>query len=77
MTLCCIHSLFINLDSLEVIQLINDQPCPYFEYCPIEKRGSRIDEIIVDDKPSDQRTYRNTRNTSDNHALYYAYKPYE
>ncbi|CAF2502376.1 unnamed protein product [Rotaria sp. Silwood2] len=66
-----LHDFFnINQYSLEVIRLINDQPCPYFEYYPIEVRGSRIDEIVVDDTPSD-------KCISWDHGTFYEYKPYE
>ncbi len=53
-----IHSLFIHLDSLEVIRLINNQPCPYFQCFPIENRGSRVDDIMVDSRFPGQRTYK-------------------
>ena len=77
-TLSFIYSFFINLDSLEVIRLINDQTCPYFKYRPIEERSSLIHEIIVDDRPPDQRTsYMYADIGSDYHWLFYAFKPYE
>jgi hypothetical protein len=75
--LCCIRSLFINLDSLEIIRLINDQPCPYFQYRPIERRGSMIRDIVVDDRSPDQRTFKDTGILSRYNGPFYEYKPYE
>ncbi len=72
-----IHSFFFCLDSLEVIRCINDQVCPYFKYCPIENRGNRIYDIVVDDIPSAQRTANNTGISSNYHGLFYEFKPYE
>jgi hypothetical protein len=75
--LCYIHSLLFGLDSLEVIRLINDQTCPYFQYRPIEQRGSRIDDIVVDDKYPRQYTCEDMCNHIKYDGPFYEYKPYE
>ncbi len=71
----CIFS--FSLDSLEVIRSINDQTCPYFEYAPIEKKGNKIDEIVLDDRPRAQRTYKDDSISCNYRGFFYEFKPYK
>lgn len=72
-----VYYFFFCLDSLEVIRCITDQTCPYFQYCPIEQRGNRLHEIVVDDRPHGHRTVDDTSIFSNYHGLFYEFKPYE
>jgi hypothetical protein len=65
------------LDSLEVIRSINDQTCPYFKYAPIENKGNKIDDIVVDDRPRAQRTYKDDSISCNYHGYFYEFKPYK
>lgn len=61
------------LDSLEIIRQIDDQICPYFKYVPIEEKGNRVDEILLDiDKCVNAHNGFFSK-----HSVYYQFKPYE
>jgi hypothetical protein len=64
------------LDSLEVIRSINDQTCPYLKYAPIENKGNKIDDIVVDDRPHAQRTYKDDSISCNYRGFFYEFKPY-
>jgi hypothetical protein len=70
------YSFFFCIDSLEAIRNIKDQTCPYLKYYPIEKRGNRIDDIVMDDRP-DQRTRENSSSGPNYAGFFYQFKPYE
>lgn len=63
------------LDSLDIIRKIEDQACPYFKYYPIEASYSRVDDIVLDDRPDNQRISDFTGSFS-NFRLLYQFKPY-
>ncbi len=72
-----VYFFFFRLDSLEIIRSINDQTCPYLKYAPIENKGNKIDDIVMDDRPRDQRTPDDDSVSCNYHGFFYEFKPYK